>query len=309
MLIKSKDNLESSISRLKELLEQDISEKQRFLIEREISNSIKGIEGEKTASYYIDFSYGNSDNWAVIHDLRLEHNGKVAQIDHLLINRFLDFYVLESKSFGNGVAINAYAEFEAFYGTRKFGIPSPIEQNNRHIKVLNECLKDNNLIPSRLGLRLTPSFFSFVLISPKSIIKRQKQIQDTIQIDQVIKADAIETKIHAEMTGRGKSGSQIISTLGKICSQETIQTLANKLVSLHQPAQIDYAQKFNITADTGDIKNPETSDSTEMSSKKYFCAKCRTGVSEKVAKFCWSNTKKFNGLVYCFQCQKNRANP
>ncbi|NTV47823.1 MAG: NERD domain-containing protein, partial [Chlorobiales bacterium] len=41
----------------------------------------------------------NSKNWAVIHDLRLEHENQVAQIDHLMINRSFDFYVLESKNY------------------------------------------------------------------------------------------------------------------------------------------------------------------------------------------------------------------
>lgn len=40
--------------------------------------------GEKVALFVL--SYKDSQNWAVIHDLRIEHRGRVAQIDHLLIN-------------------------------------------------------------------------------------------------------------------------------------------------------------------------------------------------------------------------------
>ena len=32
----------------------------------------------------------------VLHDLRLEHGNQVAQIDHLLINRWMECYVLET---------------------------------------------------------------------------------------------------------------------------------------------------------------------------------------------------------------------
>jgi hypothetical protein len=42
----------------------------------------------------------------VIHDLRIEHRGRVAQIDHLLINRVLDIFVLESKNYYYGVKIS-----------------------------------------------------------------------------------------------------------------------------------------------------------------------------------------------------------
>ena len=43
---------------------------------------------------------------SVIHDLRIECEGRVAQIDHLLIGRFLDIWVCETKNFSEGIAIN-----------------------------------------------------------------------------------------------------------------------------------------------------------------------------------------------------------
>src|SRR5687768_9812136 len=64
-----------------------------------------GVRAEKESAYLIDFDYGKSPNWAVIHDLRLEHDGRTAQIDHVLINRWMDVYVLETKHFGSGMKI------------------------------------------------------------------------------------------------------------------------------------------------------------------------------------------------------------
>ncbi len=72
----------------------------------------------------------------VLHDLRLECDGRVAQIDHLLMNRFLEIYVCESKRFAEGVAINDQGEFSAFYGSKPYGVPSPVQQNKRHMVVL-----------------------------------------------------------------------------------------------------------------------------------------------------------------------------
>jgi hypothetical protein len=43
--------------------------------------------------------------------LRLEHNGRTAQIDHLLINRWMECYVLESKHFNAGLKITEDGEF------------------------------------------------------------------------------------------------------------------------------------------------------------------------------------------------------
>ena len=65
----------------------------RVAIEREIRTVRAGEKGEREAAYEIDFYHGPSRNWAVIHDLRIEYEGRVAQIDHLLIGRFLDVWV------------------------------------------------------------------------------------------------------------------------------------------------------------------------------------------------------------------------
>ena len=80
MIFKERDNNDSDLNQLSLLLSQDIDEKKKFLIEREIDSIKKGNSGEDDSAYYINFYYGNSKNWAVIHDLRIEHEGNVAQI-------------------------------------------------------------------------------------------------------------------------------------------------------------------------------------------------------------------------------------
>ena len=67
---------------------------------------------------------------------------------------------------------------------------SPLEQNERHIAVLKDVLKTLDL-PVRLGVRITPACYSFVLVSSKSRIDRPKKF-DTSRI---IKAGQIKTSI------------------------------------------------------------------------------------------------------------------
>jgi hypothetical protein len=44
------------------------------------------LKGEKEAAYHIDFHLKDSRHWAVIRDMRVEWNKRVAQIDHLSID-------------------------------------------------------------------------------------------------------------------------------------------------------------------------------------------------------------------------------
>src|SRR3546814_12221508 len=84
----------------------------------------------------------------LIHDLRLEHGSRTAQIDHLLINRWMDVYVLETKHFHAGIKITEDGEFLRWNNYQKTyeGMASPLEQNERHIQVLKDVRADRKSV-------------------------------------------------------------------------------------------------------------------------------------------------------------------
>jgi len=127
MIIKEADSRQDDLDTLEILLHHRLANiETKKLIDREIRNIRSGIKGEEEAAYEIKVRFKDSKNWFVIHDLRIEVDGLVAQIDHLIINRFMEIYVCESKRFFEGIAINEQMEFSAFYGGKPYGIPSPI---------------------------------------------------------------------------------------------------------------------------------------------------------------------------------------
>ena len=165
MLIKAADDKTKDIETLKALAARpDASTDTRKRIEQEIRNIQSGIKGEAEAAYEIEFYYGAAKNWMALHDLRLECEGRVAQIDHLLINRFLEIYVCESKRFAEGIAVNEQGEFAAFYGGKAYGVPSPVEQNKRHMAVLESVFKSGQVVPpKRLGITLSPTLNGLII--------------------------------------------------------------------------------------------------------------------------------------------------
>ena len=150
---------------LEKALKGNVNDGERRKIAMDLGAMRSGIKGEKEAAYHIDFHLKNSPNWVVIHDLRLDWKDRVAQIDHLLIDRYLEVYVVESKSFRTKVRC-ANGGWERLQGDHWQGISSPVEQNERHIRVLKDVFEDLNLAPSRLGFRLTPTFLNVVLVAP-----------------------------------------------------------------------------------------------------------------------------------------------
>lgn len=307
MLIKERDNRDSDIESLRSLLDCQISAKQRFLIEREITCIDFGARGEDGSAYYIDFRYTDSPNWAIIHDLRLEHRGFVAQIDHLLINRFLDFYVLESKNYHYGVKITPEGEF-LFRNSKTFvAIESPIEQNNRHIDLLQRVIQQPGFLPTKLGVTISPSILSYVMVAPTSRVIRPAK--DKFDTSMVIKADTLIAAIEKRLAGTTPVG--IISSLSKLVSQETLETFGRRLVRLHRPSKIDYAAKFGVTIADPPAARQEplvaiTANSGNGGDTKQepACEACGASVDRKVAYYCRVNREKFGGKVLCRSCQQ-----
>jgi hypothetical protein len=165
-----------------------------------------GAAGERDAACEIELHAGTRAGRATIHDLRLEVGGRVAQGDHLLVNRLQDVWVLESKHVAEGVSINAQAEWAGFSGGQPYGMPPPIEQNRRHVQVLEQVFATGLVpLPKRLGLAtIRPRIRPLVLISNGARITRaRKAAQARVEgLDAVIKADPLASTINQDAETR-----------------------------------------------------------------------------------------------------------
>src|ERR1700761_7626994 len=100
MVLKEADDRSGDIAQLKILLrESGLTDFQRKNIKEQLWNLEKGIKGEEDAAYFLNFHFRPYKRTILLHDLRFAlTNGKTAQIDHLIINRCLEIYVLETKN-------------------------------------------------------------------------------------------------------------------------------------------------------------------------------------------------------------------
>jgi hypothetical protein len=85
MILKEADAKSVHLTELTSLLSNPgVPPDKQALIDRELKFMRAGMKGESESAYDIDFYSGAHKNRVVIHDLRLEHNGRAAQIDHPL---------------------------------------------------------------------------------------------------------------------------------------------------------------------------------------------------------------------------------
>lgn len=242
MIIKHADNKSQDIETLLSLLNHPkVNGDIRKRIEQEIRNINAGLRGENEAAYEMKVHYGDSRNWAIIHDLRVVHGDLVAQVDHLVINRWLDVWVCESKHFSEGVSINDHGEFTAFFANKPYGVPSPIEQNAKHILVLQRIFDAGAVeLPTRLGFTIKPDLKSLVLVSKGARISRPKAKIDGIE--RVIKNDQFFKYVDKAVEGNG-----ILSTAGKLISSDTLESVALQIARLHKPIRFDWHAKFGLS--------------------------------------------------------------
>ncbi len=294
MVIKQKDDIQPALDELQAMLaSRMISKAQRNLIEDEIENMRSGARGEKEAAYHIDFRLKDAKNYAVIHDLRLEHNGRVAQIDHLIIGREFDVFVIESKNFTTAIRTTPGGGFEVKtrYGWK--GMASPVEQNKRHIRVLDDLVKAHKLTPARLGLQIRCYYHNLVLVPPSCTVSRSVERNTILKMDMFDKRMNDWVQKSTEFTLRG------VIQLCKVVSQKTLMEFARRLVSHHRPISINYEAKFGISS------QPTATKAKVYQQAAGVCANCGAPVDAKVAAFCRFNSRKFGKRTLCRPCQVN----
>jgi hypothetical protein len=330
MIIKLADDKKQQLSSLQNLLARpDADAKTKKLIEREIRNIQAGIRGEEEAAYEMKVHWGESKNWMIINDLRIEHGDLVAQIDHLVVNRWLNIWVCESKNFSEGIAINEHGEFSAFFGGKPYGVPSPIEQTNRHIIILQRFFDSGVVkLPTRLGFAIKPTLKGLVLVSKGARISRPKKSLEGLS--SIIKNDQLFKTIYKAADDNNPL------LLARIVSQDTLEEVAGEIVKHHKPIQFNWTAKFGLSdpvqPSIPDIQsenqrilkafqqrdqiqkpisaNDKQSSNTDLKKpkQKLVCHSCATPIAYNVAKFCWFNKPKFGGNIYCIECQaKNNS--
>ncbi|WP_296752035.1 NERD domain-containing protein [Thiobacillus sp.] len=298
MILKSVDKKDDQIADL-ERLGTIAPADRKAKIEQELRAVRAGLKAEQEAAYLIDFHLKDSKNTLVIHDLRLDVGGRVAQIDHLLLHRTLTVFVLETKSFRAGLKITDDGEFLRWNDYKKTfeGMASPVAQNERHVLVLKDAFKQLDM-PTRLGMRLSPTFEPYVLVSPNARVDRPKKHETSRVLKADMLIDAIDKRFEKE------SVLETVAAMAKFVSTDTLQDIGRQLVRRHQPIKFDYAAKFGLSgmAATAPVVE-EPAPAAYVADKGQTTEKpgCRSCSSEKLS----IQYGKYGYYFKCADCDGN----
>lgn len=306
MLIKSADDKSKRLRLLDELQKSDrLNDRQKKWLREEYWRLAPGVAGEQDAAHYLDMTFGSGKNHALLHDLRLEADGQVAQIDHLLISRTFTFFLLETKSFRGSLHINEQGEFTVEYeGNRCYGIESPLEQSRRHEFILRKVL-DRLGIAGRIGSE--PTFQHVVLVHPKAVIHRPPaKVVDT---SMVIKADQFQTWFERYIDGHG-----VVATFAwalNLRGRDTVKEWGERLKAEHRPTNpLDLPPFMKPKAPAPTARAPVSSQTVDSPAQARVkdraapvCVTCGMGLTPAAVKYCQDKAAWFGGKLYCFKHQ------
>ena len=300
MQIKAADDRQPHIRALRALLRRtDLPSLTRQRIEQEMRSVVVGEQAEKDDAYQIEFYTAKDPAVMTIHDLRISTGNRVAQIDHLIITRLLEFWVCESKSFTKGVEINEHGEWSRIYDGQRLAILSPIEQNNRHIAVLSDLLR-SRLMQLHADLRAAARFKGVVLVSGGGTIKRPVGAAATHVegLDGVGRADQLITKINKSIEGRLPLHDTTL------VDSRVIEGIARQLAALHAPPS-DFTKKFGLSDVHPDSSSPRRNvrGSQRRKRRGFRCESCGDQVSGAVIEYCRDYAWLFGDSVLCVPCQ------
>lgn len=155
-----------------------------------------GHEAERQMAHYLKRAFGESTEARVLHNLRLERQGEIAQLDHLILHRH-GVIIVESKSVTGQVSVNERGEWTRWWRGQGRGMPSPVLQARRQGELLHALLRDHceHLLGKMMFGRLQKGFGAMhldvlVAISDEGIIRGGQHVPP-----EVMKADQIPDRV------------------------------------------------------------------------------------------------------------------
>lgn len=221
------------INDLEQLLPLLKNEAKKEEIERDIILLCQGISGEKSLCFELKNSF---IPMLCLHDVRIEFEGHVAQLDFIVITKKF-ICIMETKKLYGNIEINRDGDFIRIIRTRggreyKEGMYSPISQNMRHVKIIKD------LLAKKIGHIKVPVFSMVIMANPQTIINKSKAPSDVkkslYRIDQAVKQ--LEYLL-ADKTNEYHFFNQ------------RMHSVANFLKHEHKPISFNNKAKYNLCDD------------------------------------------------------------
>lgn len=258
-------SMEEDVELLKSLLDNTEDEDQR----KELALKYKLFEAGRFGEEKVLYELKNADiPMYCLKNVRLNYDDKMAQIDFFIItNSFM--CALEVKSLTGDIKVHNDGRFERFIKTKngklvkREAMYSPIEQNERHVRLIEKLLKDKEII------KYCPIYHLVVLSNAQGNLDMkyaQKEMKDVVvRVDQLrkklIELDKRETSINL-MVEVMDNAIEAITENDKYANEQYVNPMIEKYSAINE-VKVDKDQLRHA------LKIYRTTKAQELGLKQY----------------------------------------
>jgi hypothetical protein len=251
--------------------------------------AVAGRRAEEQMAHYLKRFFGSHPEVDVLNYLRIDLQGEVAQMDHLVLHPF-GLTIVESKSVAGSVQIKDDGQWIRWFNKQPQGMRSPVTQARMQAMLLKELLSRT---VKQKGFFDVVDFEVLVAISDSGTI----QWPSSGSLPEVCKADQVPEKILQKLEQRRAAG-------GEILSPEHRRAIADFLQSIHRPLREDSLAKGAPGGEpdpTAPVANEDSGPHAQESG---------AGLPAKACKHCGgvdleAQYGKFGYYFACRACEKN----
>ena len=263
--IKDYEDSNKIINELKSIADSIKEEAVQDQIKMDVIYIRAGDQGEKNVYYELKNSF---IPLLILHNIVIQYDEYKAQMDYVLItSKFI--CILETKKLNGNITVNNNGDFTRSIvnkrgkAIKKEGMYSPISQNQRHVRILENLLLQEKII------KKTPVLSLVVIANPKSIVNykyAKKEIKNQIvKYDQLTASIKRLLKIYKEVNLKPKVMNKIANFLAEnnVESENSFATKYKNHLNTEDPIiEKDKCESILEKSDDNSIKEESSSSST-----------------------------------------------
>ena len=240
MLIKPIDDKSRRLTFLLNLYDSPmLNEEQKQWLDNELWVLRRNFFGEETSANFVDSCFAESEDYAVLHDLRLHLRDGAVRIDHLLLARGCAF-VIETRHFDGNITIDERGNFTIEYsdGAPKT-INAPLKRGQRIERNLREFFDAMDI-----KVRGEPLDVNHLVMFPNESAVHLP-LDSKLDTSNIVKAGALKVWVE-EMVSSLPSGGMLKGfSFGRASREKApLREWGEKIASHHHPDNPFYLPKF-----------------------------------------------------------------
>lgn len=225
MIVKTRDAVESTIEAL-EWRARNASDAVTRTACLSAAARLRADPTTEAAAAFIDENFADTDEWAVIHDLRFRVGTRALQLNHVLISNSLDIVCIDSRYLDFGLEFHDGDKCNAYTIDSSRPISSPLNKMSRDVRLINEHINGSDTLPRKFGIGPRAAVMGYVITNPSLRLQgKEPTKRDSVAL---LASDALFPMLWK----RGMRWSQSrLDRLGPDALRET----AERLIAHHEP--------------------------------------------------------------------------